>query len=285
MRDEVVAYLTDYAHRFELPVEVRSRVLSITRPDAAYAVSLEDRSYVAKQVVVATGPFQVPFVPAIAQRLDRGVFQLHSTTYRRPQGLPMGKILVVGGGNTGFQIAKELSESREVHLSIGAHQMPLPQRILGRDIFWYLEGTRLIYKTTESRIGRRMAGRDTLIGSRPSTLRRRYGVRLHGRTVDAGGRAVHFDDGERVEPDAVIWATGFRADFSWIDLPVFDDMGRVVHRRGATDSPGLYFLGLSWLHTRGSALIGWVKDDAEYLAQQIANLKTPADTTTSAASL
>jgi putative flavoprotein involved in K+ transport len=156
-----------------------------------------------------------------------------------------------------------------VHLSIGSRQTPLPQRILGRDLFWYLEATGLIRKTTASRIGRRLAGRDTLIGSRPRTLRRRHGVRLHGRAVDAAGRTVTFDGGEQLDPGAVIWATGFRVDHSWIDVPVFDGDGRVVHQRGATESPGLYFLGLSWLHTRGSALIGWVKDDAEHLAHEM----------------
>jgi putative flavoprotein involved in K+ transport len=269
-RDDVVAYLTEYARRFELPVEFGRRVRSVRRTDGSYLVELDDRTYEADQVVAATGPFQVPFVPSIAERLDPEVVQLHSTEYRRPQDLPGGPALVVGGGNTGFQIAEELSASREVHLSIGSRQTPLPQRILGRDLFWYLQTAGLIRKTTASRIGRRLEGRDTLIGSRPRTLRRRHGVRLHGRAVDAAGRTVSFGDGATLDAGTVIWATGFRVDHSWIQAPVFDASGRVVHRRGVTESPGLYFLGLSWLHTRGSALIGWVKDDAEYLARQIA---------------
>jgi putative flavoprotein involved in K+ transport len=275
-RDDVVAYLTDYARHFELPVEFASRVRSIRRTDGSYQVELDDRTYDAGQVVVATGPFQVPFVPSIAQRLDPEVVQLHSSEYRRPQDIPRGPVLVVGGGNTGFQIAEELSASREVHLSIGSRQTPLPQRIFGRDLFWYLEATGLIRKTTASRIGRRLEGRDTLIGSRPRTLRRRHGVRLYGRAVDATGRTVSFSDGATLGAGAVIWATGFRVDHSWIDVAVFDASSRVVHRRGVTESPGLYFLGLSWLHTRGSALIGWVKDDAEYIARQVATSQRSA---------
>jgi putative flavoprotein involved in K+ transport len=275
-RDDVVAYLTDYARHFDLPVELNSRVRSLRRTDESYLVELDDRTYEADQVVVATGPFQVPSVPSIAERLDPDVVQLHSTEYRRPQDLPAGPVLVVGGGNTGYQIAEELSASHEVHLSIGSRQTPLPQRILGRDLFWYLETTGLIRKTTASRIGRRLAGRDTLIGSRPRTLRRRHGVRLHGRAVDAAGRTVSFSDGATLDAGAVIWATGFRVDHSWIHVPVFDASGRAAHRRGITQSPGLYFLGLSWLHTRGSALIGWVKDDAEYLARQIATSQRSA---------
>jgi putative flavoprotein involved in K+ transport len=87
--------------------------------------------------------------------------------------------------------------------------------------------------------------------------------------VDASGRTVRFADGSELEVDAVLWATGYRADYSWIELPIFGPAGEVRHRRGVTDMPGLYFLGLSWQHTRGSALLGWVKEDAEYIAEQI----------------
>ncbi len=281
-RDEVAEYLTDYAGRFDLPVELASRVQSIRRASGGYVVELDDRAYEALQVVVATGPFQVPLVPSIADSLDAAVMQLHSSAYRTPGAIPEGPVLVVGGGNTGFQIAEELSASHEVHLSIGSRQTPLPQRILGRDLFWYLDATGLIRKTTQSRIGRRMEGRDTLIGSTPRALRRRHGVELHGRTVGARGSTVSFSDGTDLEVRTIVWATGFRVDHSWIDVPVFDDDGRVVHRRGVTESPGLYFLGLSWQHTRGSALLGWVKDDAAHIAQEISAFRAtePAGTRT-----
>jgi putative flavoprotein involved in K+ transport len=268
-RDEVVDYLTDYVRHFDLPVELESRVRAIRRTGGTYLLELDDRTYEADQVVVATGPFQVPFMPVISERLDPEVVQLHSTEYRSPDAIPGGSVLVVGGGNTGFQIAEELSGSREVHLSIGSRQTPLPQRILGRDLFWYLDATGLIHKTTASRVGRRMEGRETLIGSTPRGIRRRHGVWLHGRAIQAVGRTVEFSDATKLDVAAVIWATGFRVDHSWVDAPVFDEAGRLVHRRGVTDSPGLYFLGLSWQHTRGSALLGWVRDDAEHVAQQI----------------
>jgi putative flavoprotein involved in K+ transport len=279
-RDEVVAYLTMYARHFDLPVEHSSRVRSISKSDGSYLIELGDRSYEADQVVVATGPFQTPRVPAIADRLSPEVLQFHSSAYRTPESIPEGPVLVVGGGNTGFQIAEELSGSHEVHLSIGSRQMPLPQRILGRDLFWYLDRTGLIYKTTASRIGRRLEGRDTLIGSSPRSLRRRHGVRLRGRAVDAGASTVTFSDGTSVDVGSVIWATGFGVDHSWVEVPVFDESGRLVHRRGVTQSPGLYFLGLTWQHTRGSALLGWVRDDAEYIADKISALgpKAPAET-------
>jgi len=268
-RDEVVAYLTDYARRFELPVEYGSRVRAVRRAGDGYLVELDGRTERADQVVVATGPFQVPRVPALADRLDSRVLQLRSTEYRAPESIPAGPVLVVGGGNTGFQIAEELAGLREVHLSIGSRQLPLPQRILGRDLFTFLIASGLMGKTTDSRIGRRMRDRESLIGSSPRAARR-GGIHLHGRTADADGAIVRFEDGTSVEPTGVIWATGFALDHSWIDAPVFAADGGLVHRRGVTESPGLYFLGLPWQHTRGSALLGWVKDDAEYLAQEIA---------------
>jgi putative flavoprotein involved in K+ transport len=273
-RDDVASYLTDYARHFALPVELGSRVRSVHRVEDRYRVELDDRGYTADQVVIATGPFQVPFVPSIADGVGQDVFQVHSTRYRAPGDLPDGPVLVVGAGNTGFQIAEELSATREVHLSIGSRQTPLPQRILGRDLFWYLDKTGAMRKSRDTRIGRRLEGRDTLIGSNPRTLRKRHGVRLHPRAADAWGRTIRFSDGSELDVGAVIWATGFRNDHSWIDAPIFDDGQRVVHRRGVTVSPGLYFLGLTWQHTRGSALIGWVADDAAYIADQIKTFHT-----------
>jgi putative flavoprotein involved in K+ transport len=267
-RDEVVAYLEDYAR--ELPVELDSRVTAVRRSGDGYVAEVAgDRSREADQVVIATGPFQVPVIPAIADRLDSGVVQLHSTGYRNPDALPPGRVLVVGGGNTGFQIAEELAATREVHLAVGSRQVPLPQRFLGRDLFRYLEALGLMRKNVETRLGSRMQHRDFLIGSTPRSIRRR-GVRMHPRAVDAAGSEVTFSDGERLSVAAVVWATGFRVDHTWIEAPVFDASGRAQHRRGVTAAPGLYFLGLQWQYTRGSALLGWVKEDAQHIAQQIA---------------
>jgi putative flavoprotein involved in K+ transport len=267
-RDEVVAYLTEYAGRFELPVEFDSPVRAVRRHGDAYAVRLDHRVYLADQVVVATGPFQTPRTPALADQLDAGVTQLHSSDYRNPEAIPAGPVLVVGGGNTGYQVAEELSATHEVHLSVGARQTPMPQRLLGRDIFTYLVATGLMRKTRDSRLGRRLRERETLIGSSPRRARRK-GVRLHGRTAGAERTTVRFENGTHAEVATVIWATGFGVDHSWIDAPIFGADGNLEHERGVTGSPGLYFLGLPWQHTRGSALLGWVKDDAAYLATQI----------------
>jgi putative flavoprotein involved in K+ transport len=243
-------------------------VRAVRRDAEGYAVELADRTIHAEQVVVATGPFQVPRTPAIAERLDPGVVQMHSSAYRNPDAIPEGPVLVVGGGNTGYQIAEELIATHEVHLSIGTRQTPLPQRPFSRDIFSYLVATGLMRKTRDSRLGRRMRDRETLIGSSPRAARRR-GMRLHGRAAFATGTTVGFADGTALSVRTVIWATGFALDHAWIDAPIFGGDGTVAHERGVTRSPGLYFLGLPWQHTRGSALLGWVKDDAQHIAAQI----------------
>jgi putative flavoprotein involved in K+ transport len=267
-RDDVVAYLTDYARHFELPVEYGQRVQAVRASGGGFVVETANRTYETDQVVVATGPFQVPFVPSISDHLDPGVVQLHSNAYRSPDDLANGPVLVVGGGNTGFQIADELATSREVHLAVGARQTPLPQRILGRDLFRYLEATGLMGKTVTSPLGQRLKDRDTLIGSSPRAARKR-GIRMRARAIAAAASTVTCADGTALTVGGVVWATGFRLDHSIVELPVFDDQGAVEHKRGVTAVPGLYFLGLPWQHTRGSALLGWVKDDAQYIAQVI----------------
>jgi putative flavoprotein involved in K+ transport len=268
-RDEVLDYLGRYAETFQLPVEANSQVRSVAADNNRFLVEVDARQLRADNVVVTTGAFQHPRVPAFSKALVPEVFQTHSTSYRNPTQIPGEMVLVVGGGNTGFQIAEELAATHRVHLAIGSRQTPLPQRFLGRDLFWWLTKLGVLDKTVESRIGRRARDRDTLIGSSRRSIQR-CGVTLKPRAVAARDRTVTFEDGRTLEVDAVIWATGFRPEYSWIDLPVTDEAGRVRHRRGVTDVPGLYFLGLSWQHTRGSALIGWVKDDAKFIADQIA---------------
>jgi putative flavoprotein involved in K+ transport len=268
-RDEVISYLERYAERFELPVALGAGVASVRPRDGGYVVAAGETEYEADQVVVATGPFQVPHVPAAAERIGPDVVQMHSTGYRGPADLPAGTVLVVGGGNTGVQIAEELSRTHDAHLAVGSRQTPLPQRLLGRDLFWWLNRLRLMRVTASSPIGRRMKGRDVLVGSSPRRLRRRHGVELHPRVTGASDGSVAFADGSALRVDGVVWATGYRLDHDWLHVPKGED-GALAHRRGVTESPGLYLLGMSWQHTRGSALLGWVAEDAEFIAERIA---------------
>ena len=146
----------------------------------------------------------------------------------------------------------------------------LPQRLAGRDLFWWLERLGVLRVTVDSRLGRRASRREFIIGTNKRRLRK-AGIRFRPRLIDAEGRTVRFADHSLLEDvGVVVWATGYRSDYAWIHIPGVVREGHVVHRRGVTEVPGLYFLGLSWQHTRGSALLGFVADDAAYVADRIA---------------
>jgi putative flavoprotein involved in K+ transport len=197
------------------------------------------------------------------------VQQLHSVDYRNPESLPGGRVLVVGGANTGCQIALELCATREVDISVGQRLPTIAQRPLGRDVWWWGTKSGFSRVTVASRLGKRLSQRDVVIGGGIKELRK-LGVTVQPRLIGAAGRTATFEGGATSEVDAVLWATGYRIDNSWIDIPgVKDDRGLVTHERGVTPAAGLYMLGLSWQHTRTSALLGWVTDDAEFLADRI----------------
>jgi len=277
-KDPVARYLKAYAATFDLPVRLNAGVTALSRTAEGFEARTESGVFRARQVVVATGPFQVPYMPPAAQRLDGSVTQLHSAAYRNPQALPPGPVLVVGGGNSGFQIAEELAATRQVDLSIATKLPRLPQRLAGKDLFWWLTRLGALRVTVESRLGRRMSSRDFVIGSSRRRLQA-AGVRLRPAVAGAEGRTVRFTDGSSLDAGIVIWATGYRPDYSWIGIPGVTRDGQVVHRRGVTEVPGLYVLGLSWQHTRGSALLGFVHEDAAYLAGRITGRDRAAEAT------
>src|SRR3954470_10317608 len=272
-KDDVADYLQSYAAHFTLPVQLNTPVLRLHRADdAIFAATTPAGTVCARQVVVATGPFQTPHVPALAQALDPAVPQLHSADYRSPGQLPAGaRVLVVGAANSGLQIAAELAGRCSVTVAVGTRPTELPQRIAGRDLFTWLDRVHFFTVPAHTRIARRLRARgDIVIGTRSSTLRRR-GITFRPRLTDLAGRTATFADGTSTDVDAVVWATGYRPDYSWLHVPgVLDDTGGVRHTAGVTEVPGLYFLGLPWQMARGSALLGFVGADADALSARMA---------------
>jgi putative flavoprotein involved in K+ transport len=172
-KDEVAEYLEGYAGALDLPIKFHSQVSELRRLGSLFEIHTADDMFRARQVVVATGPFQVPYIPAIARELDASVTQIHSADYRNPSRLPEGPVLVVGGGNSGFQIAEELAATRQVHLSISTANMILPQRPIRRDLFWWLTRLGLLRIPAESRVGRRIRARgEFVIGTSKRKLSR-----------------------------------------------------------------------------------------------------------------
>ncbi len=269
-KDEVADYLARYAKAFDLPVRLGTRVTSVRGAGGAYEVRTEDTTFEARSVVCATGPFQKPHLPIGTERANPSLLQLHSTGYRNPSQLPPGRVLVVGCGNSGAGIARELAASREVHLSLG-RTAASPRSLLGRDFFWWAHLLRLMEVTAGSWLGRKMRqGPDGIIGPGPEELAREHGLVLRPRVQGVEGNRVTFVDGGSVEVDAIVWATGFRPDYRWLEVPVLDARGVPVHQRGVTSAPGLYFLGLKWLYRANSSLLGGVGRDAAFLASHIA---------------
>ena len=195
--DEVISYLEQYAQTFDLPIKLNSRVRRLSSEGGRFLLEVDGRTITADQVVVATGPFQMPFVPEFASRLSPDVFQAHSTEYRKPSDVPDGTVLVVGGGNTGFQIAKELAAYAQGFLAVGSRQTPLPQRFLGRDLFWWL--TKKGCSTRRSS----QVGRKLRIGIRSSGRAPRAAAAVRGRVeAEGGGRlgaVVRFEDGANLK--------------------------------------------------------------------------------------
>jgi putative flavoprotein involved in K+ transport len=197
--------------------------------------------------------------------------QLHSAEYRNPTQVPgAGRVLVVGAANSGLQIAAELGGTQPVILAVGTRPTELPQRIAGRDLFFWLRKFGFFTVPAHTRVARRLRVRgDIVIGTRSRTLRRR-GIDFRPRLTDLAGRTATFADGSTAAVDAVVWATGYRPDHSWLRVPGVVVDGQVRHEGGVTNVPGLYFLGLPWQTCRGSALLGFVGADAATLTARMA---------------
>jgi len=330
-RDEVVAFIERYCEAIAAPVRTDVRVDAIRPAPGSDGFRLETSRgiVVASSVVVATGPYQEPVIPALASALPPRVTQVHSRAYRNPSGLPPGAVLVVGSGASGCQIVEDLlAAGRRVFLSVGRHRR-FPRRYRGRDMFWWMDRMGALDQTLDERpearerpnplvtgVGggheidlRRYAARGVTLLGRVEGIegarlrladdlaaqlgRGDEGVLAFTRSVDAyvarAGLAVPEEPAPEPPPPgpaiaamrtidldatsitSVIWATGFRRDFGWIELPVLDERGEPVHRRGVTACPGLYFLGLPWLHTLKSSVLCGVGRDADHLAECIAS--------------
>ena len=264
-KDQVADYLTGYAHRHAFPILTDTQVSRLVPYAGGLAAHTTHGVVYARRVVVATGAFHVPFLPAVDGSFS--VPAVHSSQDRRPFDLPQGRVLVVGGANSGLQIAEDLAFSREVVLASGTNPPSVPQRPLGRDLFCWLTRLGLMEKGPDSRLAKRMRARgDLVVGTSRKELRA-AGVDFRPRLVHASGRTATFTDGTAVDVDAVVWATGFRPDYSWIDAPtVTDEAGMPQHDGGRSLTvPGLWSLGLPWQRTRGSALLGFVQRDAAHL--------------------
>ncbi len=271
-KDEIADYLEAFAARFELPVRLGVEVRTLERADDCFIATVGDGSAVeARAVVVAAGAYQVPSIPALASGFSAAVQQLSSSTYRNPGRVQDGAVLVVGDGATGRQIAHELAASHRVLLSQGRPRRVTRDRILGKSVFWWLDRLGLLRASRDSAIGRRLRRADPFPARGHGTPQLvADGVRLVPRLVEARGERVRFEHGAEEQISAVIWATGYRDDASWVHIAgASDGKGMFIETNGVSAVPGLFFVGRSWQSTRGSALLLGVSRDAEAIARSV----------------
>ncbi|MBO9597557.1 MAG: NAD(P)-binding domain-containing protein [Cohnella sp.] len=271
-KDEAADYLEAYVDKFDLPVIYDTRIVGMKRVDGGfYLRSDSGEEFQADRVVVATGPFHRPFVPDISRFVGEDVVQIHSSVYRNAKDLQPGSTLVVGGGNSGAQIAVELAADREVTIAVSEPLSFKPLTILGKSMFWYYEKLGFMRAKMTSARGLLMQRQpNSIYGLELRGLLDRNRVSLKPRASTVDGDRVIFNDGSSAKFRNIVWATGFRSDYDWIRIEgLFHEDGTPKHRMGETEVPGLYFLGLAWQTCRGSALMGWVKHDAEYVAEKL----------------
>jgi putative flavoprotein involved in K+ transport len=277
-KDEVADYLAAYAARFDLPVRTGVRVDGPSRVGDRFVATSGDRRFEADNVVVGTGAYHNPRVPAFAPELDPAIVQMHSSEYRNPSQLREGGTLVVGAGNSGAEIALEASRGHPTWLSgrDTGHE-PVrpgsgPDRLV-TPLMWFAAMHILTVRTP---IGRKVKQRFRSKGIPLARVRRKdltaAGVELVPRTAGVRYGSPLLEDGRVLDVANVIWCTGFAPNLTWINLPVFNDDGEPVHDRGVVDSePGLYFTGMYFQYALASVLIGGVGRDAEHVAKHIAS--------------
>lgn len=270
--------LEAYAARFSLPVSTEVQVEGVSQRDGGYVVAAGDRRIEADNVVVASCGYQTPVVPGFAGELDPGIVQLHSSEYRNQDQLVPGGVLVVGAGNSGAEVALESVSGHETWIS-GRDPGHIPFHIEGTASRVLLE--RLVLRgvfyralTTSNPIGRKVKPRflsrgGPLIRIKPKEIAA-AGVERVARVAGVrDGRAV-LDGGRVIEPANVVWCTGFRNDFDWIEVPAIRN-GVPPNDRGVVKrAPGLYFVGLEFQYALASGMIHGTARDSEHIARIIA---------------
>lgn len=271
-KDETADYLESYANYFLLPIHLNTQVTSLEKKDGRFIISTDHQTYVAQKVVVASGPFQKPLIPAIAKELSPTIVQLHSSSYRNPDQFIDGNVLVVGGGNSGAQIATELADHKQTFLSVSSPIEFMPLTLLGKSIFWYFERLGFIQADVLSKRGKWLQRqREKVYGLDLKKLLKSDKVIQKPRVVSAfGDSRVGFADMSDLEVQNIVWATGFQMDFSWLQIAgALDKQGNPIHQKGISCIDGLFFIGLTWLSCRGSALLGWIGQDVQRLTSYI----------------
>lgn len=271
-KDEFAGYLENYASHFELPIRLRAGLSCLEQRNGFFQATTQAGEVLqARAVVLATGSFQKPSIPALSKQLSGEVLQCTASSYKNSQQVPPGSVLVVGDGASGRDIAVDLAGDHTVYLATGFPRRLLPDKVLGKHIFWWFDRLGILRAPENTLIGKYIQKKDPFPG-RGKDLKqlRRKGIRIMQSLVAARGRQVTFADGAASEVVAVVWATGYKDDSDWVAIPAAKDaQGRFIHRQGISPVERLYFIGRPWQRSRGSGFIFGVGADAALLTEQI----------------
>jgi putative flavoprotein involved in K+ transport len=277
-KDEMADYLASYARHFDLHIETGVKVERLSREGDLFVAIAGDRRFEADNVVVAMSSWQKPRIPEFASKLDPSIVQLHVADYRNPGQLQDGDVVVIGAGNSGAEVAKELARTHHVWLSgPDTGQIPFrPESVAARILVPFV-GRVIFHRvlTTSTPIGRKARPKmvstgEPLLRAKPKDLAE-AGVERVPRVTGVQNGQPQLEDGRRIDVANIVWCTGFRPGVSWIDLPALDPHEPDHHRGIVESEPGLYFLGLKFLYSVSSEQVHGVGRDADHIAAAIAD--------------
>lgn len=270
-KEEVADYFKQYVKRFNIQIQLNTLISGVHKKQGIFTLKHENGELETRNLVIATGPFHIPYTPSFSKKISEDIFQIHSNFYKNPQQLQEGAAMVVGAGDSGFQILDEISDSeRSTYFSGATDVQVLPQEILGKTLWWWFTKTGFLSFSRKSWIGRKIIkSRQPVIGTDVKGILNRDNVKPVGNTINAEGKTIVTENKKITDLKNIVWATGYRPNFSWIDGLELTKDGYPKHDRGISNIKGLYFIGLPWLHTRGSATLGGIRKDAEYITNYI----------------
>jgi putative flavoprotein involved in K+ transport len=273
---DVANYLKSYVEKFKIPIDFDQKIKGLKKSEDHFILESENNTYKAKNVIIATGPFHTPFTPKFHTKIGEDVIQIHSENYKNPEQLKDGDTLVVGAGDSGVQILNEISDTnRKVYFSGDQNVKSVPQEILGKTLWWWFSKIGFLSVSKYTWLGKKISkAGQPIIGTDVKKLFKKSNIECVGRTLDAEGEKILFEKKKIDSIKNIVWATGFKPNFNWIEGVELDTDNYPKNHRGVSSTEGLYYLGLPWLYTRGSATLGGVKKDAKYLNEYIAQKAT-----------
>jgi len=272
---EVANYFKSYVDHYEIPLQFNTLITSVVKSEKGFFTLTHSEGEIqTKNIIVATGPFHTPYTPPCHTKLSSEITQMHSNFYKSLHQLQEGDALVVGGGDSGYQILDEISKNKSitVYFSGLINVKSIPQQFLGKTIWWWFTIIGFLSFTKYSWIGKKISSiPQPVIGTDVKEILARKNVVVVGRTKDAMGMDIFFEKQKITTIKNIVWATGYRPNFHWIEGLELDENNYPKNHRGVSNIEGVSFIGLPWMYTRGSATLGGVSKDAAHLASIICN--------------